>query len=115
MHPQVFEIDPFQAFDIFESQHFEEGRIGFKDFSSFRRSAQDTDGNSIEEIAIARLRQPAFAPHFGIEEFALNSRRETREVVFEDIVVRAGFHRLHRDIFADGAAHQDKGQIDSSP
>ena len=63
----------------------------------------------IGQIRDALIGQVVLAPHRGIAQLALDRRRQPRQVVLHDVVVRAGLHRGHGGVFAVGAGDKDEG------
>ena len=51
-------------------------------------------------------------PQLGVAELPVDGRRQPREVVLENVVVRAGAHRLDRGVLADGAGDDDEGALE---
>ena len=67
----------------------------------------------IGEIGDALVGARALAPGRRFAKLALDRRRQSREIAFDDVVVGAGLHRGNGDVFADRARHEDEGHIDA--
>ena len=65
----------------------------------------------IREVGDALAGQVAFAPHRRFAQLPVDGRRQPREVVLHDVVVRAGTHRRDGGVFADRAGDEYEGQI----
>ena len=65
----------------------------------------------VGEIGDALVGEVALAADRGLAQLALDRRRQPREVALHDVVVRAGPHRGHGGVFADGARDEDERQI----
>ena len=52
-----------------------------------------------------------FPAHRRLGKLATYSGNQAAEVVFEQVIRRPGLHRLGHDLLADGAGHQDGGQV----
>src|SRR3972149_11646698 len=57
------------------------------------------------------LRPAAGTPRLRVAQLALDGRDKSRQIAFEEVVVRAGFHGRHYDFLADGARHNNEGQV----
>jgi hypothetical protein len=66
----------------------------------------------IREVANAFFGLGALAPHLRIAQLAVDGGNETREVVLDDVVVGAVFHRLDGNLFANRARHEDERHLE---
>ena len=57
---------------------------------------------------------PALLPDLRLPYFAAYGRRQTRQAVFVQIIVRAGLHDRHREIFPHGAGHHQERKIQTT-
>src|SRR6201996_653200 len=89
-----------------------DGAIGLGD--------DEADGHGLHQTQEALLAGPQCP--FGIEleatgarfaYLALDGRNEPREILLGDIVMGTGAHRIDGSLFADGAGHDDEGDIAS--
>ena len=60
-----------------------------------------------------RLSPFSFSPLARLGQLALHRGNQPSQVAFHDVVPRAVLHRGHRDFLADGAGHDDEGQVES--
>jgi hypothetical protein len=65
----------------------------------------------VREVGNALAGQVALPPDRGLAQFPLDGRRQPREVVLHDVVVRARPHRGDGGVFADRAGDKNEGQI----
>jgi hypothetical protein len=57
------------------------------------------------------LSTPAIPPLARFAQLPIDGREQAFEIALDDVVVRAGLHRLHRRILADGSGHEDERHI----
>ena len=59
-------------------------------------------------------RQAAFAAQLRIRHFPFDGRQETRQITFQDIIVRPGFHGFHCGLFTNLSGYDDERGVSST-
>ena len=68
----------------------------------------------VGEVTDALFRLGSLAPHLRVAQLAVDRWNQTAQVVLDDVIVGAVFHRIDGDLFADRSRHENERQLEAA-